>query len=361
MRTRLAAALACAVIALNACREATGPRPVMLQQVRGDSQTGLPGDTLPVPLTVKATSASGAPLGGVTVAWTVTEGSRFEYADSVTNPDGTAAARVILGPLPGPVVVTAGATGGGGGASGTFIAEFQVLIVDPCRTATALALGQAASGVFTGKDCRFFDGSRLDVWTLTLDQPQRVDIVMNSAAVNAYLILEDSAQSLAYDNDAGPGTDAVLRTLLPARRFFVIANTLQSGEFGAYTLLTAVAPPDVGECEEVWVVRPFTAAQTLPAAPCRGVAADSAPILADQLPVYVVAGPLTAEITAAGFAAAVRIYADGAVMAEGVAAAPGQTARAVFDVPRGARGKVFVQFSAADGGNAGAAYSMTVR
>jgi hypothetical protein len=277
MRTRPAAAFACAVIALNACREATGPRPVMLQQIRGDSQAGLPGDTLPVPLTVKVTSESGAPLGGVPVTWTATAGSRLADSGSVSGPDGTAETRVILGLLPGPVVVTASAAGAGEPAS----SRFHAVIKDPCGMATALALGEAASGSFTAKDCRFFDGSRLDVWTLTLDAPQRVDIVMNSAAVNAYLVLEDTVQSLAYDNDAGPGTDAVIRALLPARRFFVIANTLRDGELGDYTLLTA--------------------------------------------------------------------------------AAPGQIASAVFAVPPGARGKVFVQFSAADGGNAGASYTMAVR
>lgn len=355
MRTRLAVLLSSAVIALAACRDSTGPPVVSLSIIGGNDQAGLPGDTLPQPFRVLLTAPDGTPRPGITVRWTATGGTGVTGPETTSDSAGIATTRVVLGLEPGDVAVTAAVLSGADTATSTFSARVK----DPCGHVRPLGLDTSVTETIAEKDCRFHDGSHVDIWLLTLAAPARVTITMASGAVDAYLALEDTVQPRAYNNDAG-GSDAAIAALLPAGSYFVLANTLLGRQFGAYTLRAAAGPADIGECEEVWVVPPAALAQTLPLRSCRGVGGDSAAVVADQVPVYVMPGPLAVEMTSPAWPARVRVYADGAVVAEGAAAAAGDTARAVFTVPPGARGKVFVQFGARDGGGAGGAYVMRV-
>lgn len=70
----------------------TGPdvnAPVSLQITLGDAQQGLPGETLPIPLTVKVTRADGSPAVGVPVRFTAASGS-LEVVMATTTDKGVA-------------------------------------------------------------------------------------------------------------------------------------------------------------------------------------------------------------------------------------------------------------------------------
>lgn len=68
----------------------------------GDGQSGSPGITLEIPLSVFVSGSGGAPVQGVPVTWAATVGGGgVETGSTVTGADGIASTRAILGPNPG--------------------------------------------------------------------------------------------------------------------------------------------------------------------------------------------------------------------------------------------------------------------
>ncbi|MBI4874531.1 MAG: hypothetical protein HY822_07855 [Acidobacteria bacterium] len=83
-----------------------------LEIVSGNNQSGSTGARLPVPLTVRLVSATGAPVAGTSIAFTVTRGvGQLSAISAVTDAAGVAAVSVTLGGVPGVVVVAASAPG----------------------------------------------------------------------------------------------------------------------------------------------------------------------------------------------------------------------------------------------------------
>lgn len=75
-------------------------------KVSGDGQSGLPGSTLPTPLTAQLNGPSGAPIAGQAVRMIVVSGSGQTVTDQgVTNASGQISTALVLGATPGPVVV----------------------------------------------------------------------------------------------------------------------------------------------------------------------------------------------------------------------------------------------------------------
>jgi hypothetical protein len=80
-----------------------------LAKMDGDGQTGIVGQSLPQPLVVVATDASGDPVEGVSVHWDA-HGSGSVSANTVTTgSDGRASVERVLGPDPGEETTTASA------------------------------------------------------------------------------------------------------------------------------------------------------------------------------------------------------------------------------------------------------------
>lgn len=70
-----------------------GPQAIRLEVLSGDAQLGLPGETLPRELVVRAIRADGAPLAGVAVKFVAAPGSgSIHETGLVTNTDGVATA-----------------------------------------------------------------------------------------------------------------------------------------------------------------------------------------------------------------------------------------------------------------------------
>jgi hypothetical protein len=342
-----------AVLALAACTDGSGPSADVVTIVAGDGQSGLPGETLPIPLQIRLTTNAGAPVAGVRVRWEVTGDIAIAQSSSTSGADGTAFATVVLGSQPGNAGVNAVTTAG--------TASFSVLVLDPCRFVAPLTLGQTVSGTITNRDCPLGDGTFFDIYGFSLTATRRVRLTMRSSAFDAFLFLvRGDTDVLGLDDDGGGGTDAQLDALLPpGTGYQVLANTLNPGESGPYSLQSADLDPDLPDCEVVWVETGVVVSQTLPNVSC--TSPDNTLAVADHL--LIVMGPssiVTIEMTAAAFAAQTRIFASGAVVASGTAAGPGQTALASFALSSNQVGVVALQFSAADGAQAGGAYTMTV-
>ena len=74
------------------------------------TQAGVPGTRFTV--SVKASDASGIPVSGAVVTFAVTSGSAtVSPTTAITGADGVATSSVVLGDVPGPVVITASTSG----------------------------------------------------------------------------------------------------------------------------------------------------------------------------------------------------------------------------------------------------------
>ena len=72
-----------------------------LEAVRGDGQSATAGSELPDSVVVRTLDAAGRPVGGITVAWSVTGGGSVSAAATVSGPDGMTGVRRTLGPEAG--------------------------------------------------------------------------------------------------------------------------------------------------------------------------------------------------------------------------------------------------------------------
>lgn len=90
----------------------TSGEPVTLVRVSGDGQGARVGTVLAAPLVVRAVNASGTPLSGVQVSWSVrTGGGSITPATITTDGSGQAYARWTMGPSGGPGTAVATAPG----------------------------------------------------------------------------------------------------------------------------------------------------------------------------------------------------------------------------------------------------------
>ena len=336
-------------------KDATGPVPTQVFKVAGDSQAGFPGDALPAPLRVRVTSTSGQPVSGVSIRWS-SSNATLSATHSVTDADGMASITAVLALTPAHGAIQALA-----GSEPNLIGfvEFWVEIKNPCEYPVPLTIGTTVTGTITNRDCVLGDGSYLDAYSFTAPSVGRFRFAMTSTAVDAFLFVLGSGSIVLGGNDSADATtaNAALDIVLPAGDSYgVWANTAFGGDFGDYQLSGAALPADISDCVTTWIVT-TTTGQTLPAAGCR--TPDAGTLIADHFAVVVSAGNhVSVSMTAATFAAQVRIFAARSVVGNGTAAGPGQTATATYDVPW--NGTLVMQCSDAAGGNAGGAYTLSV-
>lgn len=72
-----------------------------IMAVRGDAQTATAGSELPDSVVVRTLDSGDRPVGGISVAWTVTGGGSVSAATTVSGPDGQTGVRRTLGPAAG--------------------------------------------------------------------------------------------------------------------------------------------------------------------------------------------------------------------------------------------------------------------
>jgi hypothetical protein len=103
-----------------------------LVSVTGNGQSAATGQRLSIPFTVRATDASGTPVPGVLVTFTVVSGGGTLSAPQLyTDSQGTAASSLTLGPSAGTNTVTA-ASGTLVGSPLTFSATATAMATSPC-------------------------------------------------------------------------------------------------------------------------------------------------------------------------------------------------------------------------------------
>ena len=135
---------------LASCSDSTSPATptaAAIAAVSGSGQIGALNATLPSPIVFEVTTAAGAPVVGVTVAFSITAGSgTLSPTTAVTDANGTVSTQLTLGGAAGAVEVTATVQSTAIVARATATAT-QIASTDCSSTSTALTLGQVLTGL----------------------------------------------------------------------------------------------------------------------------------------------------------------------------------------------------------------------
>jgi Reprolysin family propeptide./FG-GAP repeat./Reprolysin (M12B) family zinc metalloprotease. len=123
--------------------------------------------------------------------------------------------------------------------------------VDPCGQSVPISSGQTLSGTLANTDCLVLSNYYTDNYTFSGTAGQQISINMNSAAVDAYLVLRGPAGTiLMEDNNGGGGTNARIPatsgtfTLPSTGSYKFEASTNIALQQGAYSVtLNGGGPP----------------------------------------------------------------------------------------------------------------------
>ena len=107
-----------------------------------------------------------------------------------------------------------------------------------CAPRSTLAIGSSIAGSINLAGCQYPDATFADVYKFEVADSTTVDIKLNSAAFDAYLLLLDSKGNLVdQDDNSGGSTNARLNVLLPPGTYYVVAKPVSDYTAGgAYTL-----------------------------------------------------------------------------------------------------------------------------
>jgi len=290
------------IVALQiSCGDSSGPSANAAASIAANSSTTLaaaPGGQVDEPPSVIVSDATGNPMSGVTVTFAVTTGGGTLTGNHQTsNASGIATVGSwTLGTAAGTNTLVASA----GNLSVTFIANGA----DPCLPTAIHDLGSTTNGKLSAADCQLNDGSLVDLYSVNIPSAGTY-LFTESAGFNTFLLLWTPTASLVARNDDGsqPNT-SVIKAILPAGGFVLGANALLQNVTGNYTLTSAATAAEVSNCEDVWIMRGVTTAQSLQTSDCvaNGFYSDN------YLIVLRVGQSVTASMTSTAFDSYLEIY-----------------------------------------------------
>ncbi|MDZ7630131.1 MAG: Ig-like domain-containing protein [Gemmatimonadaceae bacterium] len=199
-------------------------RPPSVVTVRVSPSTGSIETGRTLQLSANTLDAVGAGLTGRTITWT----SQQPAVATVS------ATGLVTGVAAGTATITATADG----VSGTATIGVLLPVAARCDATQPITVGQTLNGSILSTDCKLADDSYADKYELTLAEATPVRVQMASAALDAYLIIQDATTGfIVAENDDGTGsTDARIEQELPAGRYVIVANTFEANDFGDYQL-----------------------------------------------------------------------------------------------------------------------------
>ena len=126
------------------------------------------------------------------------------------------------------------------GETGSFTLQLRAGTAQVAEGGVAqqIPIGTTVTGELSSSDPTLTDGSHYKLFTFQGTAGQSVQIDLTSSAFDSYLYLrEQNGQAIAHDDDGGGGLNARIVQQLPyTGTYQIVANTLQSGQFGAFTL-----------------------------------------------------------------------------------------------------------------------------
>ncbi len=266
LRATVTLALAAGLFGLACGSDSSGPVvPKTVAAVAGDSQSAVVGTTLPIPLSALVTGSESQPFRNVEVTWAVTEGAATLGAvASSTDSEGIARTTLTLGNTEGRVTVRATVTGL---PAATFTATACVFPV--------LTLGATVSGALAVTDCKlgpfFEDFYSLDLTSGGGGGQQGITLSMSSTTFDTWLELyTDSRAFVALNDDIDPGVvqNSLLNAIVAPGHYVVAPSSYDADTTGDYSVSAAAWSPTVAGCEDVWVTRGVTLADSVTTTDC---------------------------------------------------------------------------------------------
>jgi hypothetical protein len=104
-------------------------------------------------------------------------------------------------------------------------------------TTPLLRAGQSVAGQIEEDDAELQDGSFYDAYEFEGRAGERITITLRSGDFDTYLHLMSGETRIAHDDDGAGGTDSRIVVTLPATgKYLVVANSMEKGKTGGYTL-----------------------------------------------------------------------------------------------------------------------------
>jgi len=270
----------------------------------GDNQLADPGTAVTVPPSVKVTDSVGTPVSGATVVFSVGDGlGTVTGATPITNSAGVAAVGSWkLGPQPGvtnTLLVTVG------NIAETFTATTTG--TNPCTLQVAYTIGTTANGELSTADCLDSGGYYTDYFQTAVPSAGGYLFGETSTAVDAYLILYDRNGVPIGVNDDDFYThaqDSRLKALLPPATFVLAASSYDPKAVGTYNLTSTPTSTSIDNCEDDFIMRGVTVAETLTATDC-----VNSGFYSDDLYIFLAAGQsVTVTMSSTDFDAFLEMY-----------------------------------------------------
>lgn len=109
----------------------------------------------------------------------------------------------------------------------------------------SVGLGQSIDGSLSADDLKRTDGSYADGFFYDAKSGETAIVTLRSPDFDSWLVVDDPASPMIEtDDDAGGGTNSRLTVTFPhAGRYLILANALEAGKTGSYTLSVDPASP----------------------------------------------------------------------------------------------------------------------
>lgn len=213
--------------AVSACGGDSAPAPIVVGTLTISPAAPTVPDGRTTKLTVEVKATNGQVLTDRQVKWTSGTPTVATISDS----------GVVTGVSVGSSIITATSEGK------TATVPITVTL-NPCNVTLAIPIvpNTTVNGTLAATDCDYGDGTYLDAYNFVLSASTTVDVLMRSTAFDAFIFVyrrtsTDSLILMGDDDDSGGGNDARLSGLLNAGNYYILANSINVGGFGAYSLL----------------------------------------------------------------------------------------------------------------------------
>jgi hypothetical protein len=231
---------------------------------------------------VRVTGTDAQPYVGGSVTWEVGAGAAVDQANTVTDANGHAVARVSL-LAPGPVTIIAQIAGGPG-------VTFTANAIPACNYEFPYTIDRTVSATLSSLDCNVPIGPAIyyyDFYRFTLPAQQSVALRMAVSALplDPWLDLFTSAYShigLADDSSFN-SANAYMEAILGAGDYVIGANSATQQQTGTYTLSSAIRPTAISGCRLIWATRAVTVTESVGSSDCVAEITPGSAIYFDRL------------------------------------------------------------------------------
>ena len=245
---------------------------------------------------VLVSDASGRPLAGAPVTFTVTGGGGTVTGGSATT-DASGIATVgswTLGSASGANTLSA-VTG-----------NLPQVAFTACTTETH-TLGSTSDSQLSSTDCQLSNGSFVDLFTVTIPTSGTYIFNQTSTAFDTFLAFYTSGAVLIGVNDDFGNSDSRVKVIVPAGSYIIGALSFDPNMTGNYSLTSAGSTDQVSNCEDVFVQKGISTPQSLQTTDCSTVGFYS-----DEYVIFMTAGQaITVGMTSSVLDSYVEIRPNG--------------------------------------------------